>query len=201
MTARASCLKYDCWSFSVILSRVLLILNWVLSYLPPQVIVWNNMSVMTLCDRKYKRIGCQTEIFFTKSLVQLVKGSKTLFGVWKDVVSQDASMTVISKPRIDHIDYFSFVLGTVGVWLVEESRGFSVLSLNPVTLFLSPIDTDAQKSKSSTHLTQTSKYSIEISNMKARMRLMEIILAKSQNKRTRSGWWRNKNVLQWSLQI
>lgn len=41
--------------------------------------------------------------------------------------SQDPSVSIESQPKINHIDYISFVLGVIGSWL-----GISVLSFNPI---------------------------------------------------------------------
>ena len=47
------------------------------------------------------------------------------------VPDTDASFSVVSKPRIDNIDYVTYILGALGSWI-----GFSFIEINPVPHFL-----------------------------------------------------------------
>lgn len=50
---------------------------------------------------------------------------------FKPKASNDPSFEITSKPRIDNIEYITYIFGAVGSWL-----GFSFLGLNPVPLLI-----------------------------------------------------------------
>ena len=49
------------------------------------------------------------------------------FSVVTFVLDTDASFSVISKPKIDDIDYVTYILGALGSWI-----GFSFIGINPI---------------------------------------------------------------------
>lgn len=68
---------------------------------------------------------------FTRSSVQKIDTAATPTVMLMPRKSQDPSIRVISMPKIDQIDYVTFILGSIGAWL-----GLSVLNLNPVSFIL-----------------------------------------------------------------
>lgn len=89
-----------------------------------------NMKIMDKCSRRYSNSDCLSNKFYTST--KLTRANDT--GTTRAIImitqfAHHASFIIVSKPRIDHIDYFSFILGTFGAWL-----GLSVLSLNPFPL-------------------------------------------------------------------
>ena len=56
-----------------------------------------------------------------------VNNPANTFSMVRLVPDTDASFSVISKPRIDSIDYVTYILGELGSWI-----GFSFIGINPI---------------------------------------------------------------------
>ena len=84
-----------------------------------------NRTLFENCKNKFPKKMCNQKIIFTRSSIQAMDLKPQVAVVVTP--SQDPSFVITSTPRIDFIDYFTFILGTVGAWL-----GISVLSLNPI---------------------------------------------------------------------
>ena len=87
-----------------------------------------------VCDKHYAKLDCDQTIHFTT-----IKWSdydtatpQTPFFAIQSVPSPDPSFVIESKPRIDNIEFVTYVFGALGTWF-----GFSFLMLNPVPFVLS----------------------------------------------------------------
>lgn len=87
------------------------------------------------CIVKYHNQDCSSSIIYTDTKIRREESKSTMGRVKlvREHLTRDASFKIVSKPKVEKIDYFSFVLGTVGAWL-----GISALDLNPFSFFLSP---------------------------------------------------------------
>lgn len=81
------------------------------------------------CKKRLK-LDCSNRIYVTK--VSLLATSDTFQPVFVIKTDQDSnpSFTIKSKPRIDNIDFVTYILGALGAWL-----GFSFIGINPVPKF------------------------------------------------------------------
>lgn len=97
----------------------------------------NNYSIADLsnntdeCKIRYYKEQCEqklylTQIASTSSIKQF--GSSMDINILSDV---DASYNVNSKPRVDNIDYVTYILGAMGSWI-----GFSFIGINPIPYFI-----------------------------------------------------------------
>ena len=87
-----------------------------------------NETILSFCRQKYFRKDCKQEKVFSRSTVQKMK----FYGVPIAIMtrpSDDPSFDITSRPRIDPVDYVTFILSTVGTWF-----GLSILSFNPFYL-------------------------------------------------------------------
>lgn len=84
------------------------------------------------CVTMYARDDCNKTTIFTQvetlSTPVLVKLPNLLFSKQPDY---DPSFVLESKPRIDDIDFVTYILGALGSWL-----GFSFLGVNPIPYLL-----------------------------------------------------------------
>lgn len=83
------------------------------------------------CERINHNTDCTQNTVYTTVRKQHMKSPNLTMSFSILLKPQNPSFSIESKPRIDNIDYFSFVLGTIGAWL-----GVSALSFNPVPLFV-----------------------------------------------------------------
>lgn len=95
------------------------------------------------CDLKYEKDDCVKESMFTiihqymqprvnKTNTELIgiDDPDNLIELYMDR-SNEPSFKVESKPRIDPIDFITYILGAMGSWL-----GFSFIACNPIPYFL-----------------------------------------------------------------
>lgn len=78
-------------------------------------------SIQKVCNNRFSRVNCEKDHIFTRSFPQR-KPTPWTCVLYSFHPSQDPSVSIESQPKINHIDYISFVLGVIGSWL-----GISVL--------------------------------------------------------------------------
>lgn len=83
------------------------------------------------CPDVHKNLDCHQIVYITSA-----SSPKTIFGETGTlklnlVEDTEPSFVIKSKPRIDNIDYVTYIFGAFGAWL-----GFSFISLNPVPYLL-----------------------------------------------------------------
>lgn len=84
-----------------------------------------------ICSARYPHVDCHNRVFLTDlEVFEPLPLKHNVISI--SIGNVDPSFTINSKPRIDHIDYVTFILGTLGTWL-----GFSFIILNPVPYFMS----------------------------------------------------------------
>lgn len=82
---------------------------------------WN---IYRLCESKYQRFECNSVSHYTSFEREPIRVSNDI----RIVVKTDSPSFIIqSKPRINHIDYITYVFGALGTWI-----GFSFLTINPI---------------------------------------------------------------------
>ena len=79
------------------------------------------------CDEARFKLDCEQRLYITQVAVDKY-GAKSNSSILFPSDYQ-ASFTVVSKPRIDNIDYVTYILGALGSWI-----GFSFIGINPVPL-------------------------------------------------------------------
>ena len=73
---------------------------------------------------KKQKLDCNTFMYITKVSVGTQLSSQPSIWLGSDL---DASFDVISKERINDIDYITYILGALGTWI-----GFSFIGINPI---------------------------------------------------------------------
>ena len=108
---------------------------------------------------------CNRTVHFTSFRMDMRGGNFSdldLFIVPEE--GKDPSFTLVSKPRIDNIDYVTFILGALGSWL-----GFSFLGINPVPYLLTVANvTPSNQVQDLSNQSNNSNYIFILSNRVAR---------------------------------
>ena len=86
-----------------------------------------NVSIENYCRAAFSRPDCERNTTYTRSKLTEVSVANSRLIIAAKQPSQDPSFVIYSKVKIDPIDYFTFILGTVGTWF-----GISILNFNPV---------------------------------------------------------------------
>ena len=79
----------------------------------------------------YEKFDCEQSTYFiefNRTSIPTTSNSKSMF--IRTLQNRNPSFDIESKPRIDHIDFVTYILGAMGSWF-----GFSFLILNPVPIF------------------------------------------------------------------
>ena len=86
-----------------------------------------NYGVRQACAKSRSKHDCNQRLFLIRLTTELSLdiGSSIVFEP-----EADASFSVISKPKIDNIDYVTYILGALGSWI-----GFSFIGINPIPHF------------------------------------------------------------------
>lgn len=102
----------------------------------------DNFTLDKECKKKYEGYGdCYNELVFTQIFSEKHEYTNTEYVViWVDY-GHLASYDINSKPRIDPIDFVTYILGAFGSWL-----GFSFLGCNPIQYFLKTKEEENGKS-------------------------------------------------------
>ena len=82
------------------------------------------------CKDIWKYFACNEIIFQTR--INLNEDYGTFPGLFLGFDdNKEASTRMVSKPRIDNIDYVTYILGALGSWI-----GFSFIGINPIPWIL-----------------------------------------------------------------
>ena len=91
----------------------------------------DNITIWDICENNYPKDNCFEKSVFTSLSIfsYLVRPGPTRahLGVEKGM---EPSFAIESKPRIDNIDYVTYVFGAISTWF-----GFSFVLINPLPLF------------------------------------------------------------------
>lgn len=83
---------------------------------------------------------CEEKVHFCTKRTQFAIMNTDVWIHLSQAQGYDPSFVMTSTPRIDDIDYVTFILGTLGTWL-----GFSFLAINPVPRFLQVMNDDKKR--------------------------------------------------------
>lgn len=133
------------------------------------------------CKKKFVNVECNQHSFFTqlhgKPSSQIIRPITLSIVFKKDV---DPSFVIESKPRIDDIEFVTYILGALGTWL-----GFSFIILNPIPFILTIERIEREKSAGGqmVHLTNLAKMERESNWFKSRIMVLERGLRENNNER------------------
>lgn len=91
----------------------------------------NPLENQTSCWDIYKQLDCSHAFYLTQVSRPLEYTFLTPSLIFSKDIGQDPSFLINSKPRIDNIDFVTYILGALGAWI-----GFSFIAINPVPYFL-----------------------------------------------------------------
>ena len=122
---------------------------------------WGNGTLDRDCDQQPP--DCNRTVHFTSSRMVMRPGnfSDIYVAIWPEE-GKEPSFTLVSKPRIDNIDYVTYILGALGSWL-----GFSFLGINPVPYLLT-VATPSNQVQDLSNQSNSSNYIFSLSNRVAR---------------------------------
>lgn len=86
------------------------------------------------CEKRYPNLDCSYTVHLTEASdpKYVMKPSSYPLGLYLTTGDgSDLSFVIKSKPRIDNIDYVTYVLGSLGAWL-----GFSFVAISPIPYIL-----------------------------------------------------------------
>lgn len=137
------------------------------------------------CESKFILEDCKTKHIFIQTQLQRMTGVNINSQFIIATKGAHApSQKIVSKPRIDHVDFVTFIFGTLGTWI-----GFSFVLINPIPFFF-------QKYQS-----QISNHSNRVSNSvwnesSNRSHRIELIAFKKSMKNQNELIRKNQNTLQ-----
>ena len=115
------------------------------------------------CKNLWKYFACNEIIFQTQiSLNENNKLGHHLYFVFVD--NKEASTRIVSKPRIDKIDYITYILGALGSWIE-----FSFIGINPIPWILKYHDGPSMESAAQSEVAQSVRnrvQDVEITRLK-----------------------------------
>lgn len=115
-------------------------------FLNSKAFLLQHIQLDSICEKKYPKSDCYRNITFTRSSIQKMEDGRDVRVVV--IPSQDPSFRISSKPKIDLIDFVTFIFGTIGTWL-----GLSFASINPLLIFFTtPNQSKLKQSTSSTDI-------------------------------------------------
>ena len=86
-----------------------------------------HLNKVVECRQQFSKVDCDVRLYLTQTtILEFENSTETYVRLRRD---SDASISVVSKPRIDHIDYVTYILGALGSWI-----GFSFIRINPIPL-------------------------------------------------------------------
>lgn len=101
-----------------------------------------NPDSLINCTKLYPKHDCnQTTFLFQDSINSYHWGYNVTYVSIEIKPDIEPSFLIISKPRIDNIDYVTYIFGTFGFWF-----GFSFIMINPVLWFFA-IETKQSESE------------------------------------------------------
>lgn len=102
-----------------------------------QTLIFEN-QIKPYCESLYRNPDCIKRVYLTKIATRNIRYfyPSLHFSIRKDT---EPSMFIESKPRIDNIDFVTYILGALGSWI-----GFSFIAINPVSYFFNIETSDEQ---------------------------------------------------------
>ena len=83
------------------------------------------------CFKRIYNLNCDYKLYLTQ--IDSVSDYENEGNIAiRAIYDSDASFSVYSQPRIDHISYVTYILGAMGSWI-----GFSFIGINPIPYFIS----------------------------------------------------------------
>lgn len=100
---------------------------------------YGNLTVATKMDEVTTTYNlCSQVIYLTQASSHTADAFREPLVVVRVVKGGEPSFDIESKPRIDNIDYVTYILGAMGSWL-----GFTFIGINPVPYLLQTADGEA----------------------------------------------------------
>ena len=91
----------------------------------------------TNCDQSKFKVDCDQNLFITNLAIDnYPEDVEAANSSIEFPVDTQASFGVMSQPRIDNIDFVTYILGALGSWI-----GFSFTGVNPVPFFMKKKET------------------------------------------------------------
>lgn len=85
----------------------------------------------TSCEDMFPQPACYRVVYLTQTFPPMDTSDTNMSLIFEKGEDNDPSFTIKSKPRIENIDYVTYILGALGSWI-----GFSFAGINPVPIFL-----------------------------------------------------------------
>ena len=86
------------------------------------------------CEKRFPNLDCSYTVYLTEASYPKYVSRPSSYPSELYLITggdSDPSFIIKSKPRIDNIDYVTYVLGSLGAWL-----GFSFVAINPIPYIL-----------------------------------------------------------------
>ena len=133
LDAIVNCVNFKSFLENSMLSNIKVFKRGDIFYGKYRVNVSGNEEYTEECERKYKQLDCSSTVYLTeattpKYIYRYPLPARNFFYTGGD---SDPSFMIRSKPRIDNIDYVTYILGALGAWI-----GFSFVAINPIPFFL-----------------------------------------------------------------
>lgn len=109
---------------------------------------------MRECESRYISVDCQWKHVFTRSSIQIIDTTKWKFReppYYLHISTNHdyaPSNVIVSKPRIDHVDYVTFIFGCFGSWL-----GITFIRVNPIPFIFSVDESGGHGNRSKSNIT------------------------------------------------
>ena len=145
-----------------------------------------NVSVFQKeCELIFNKLDCIKRVDFTTvQTPTLGLSEKTLRLTLTNDAAKNPSFDIVSKPRIDNIDFVTYILGALGSWL-----GFNFISINPVPCLLqidgSTSKEEANKKRINSLERKLFKNEFVVKKMNLSMRKMEETISNLINNNSR----------------
>ena len=85
------------------------------------------------CSGRYKRVDCRKKYYRMISSSAVLADHNIILVSFSIQIGSDPSFRIESKPRIDNIDYITYICGALGTWF-----GICALNFNPFPIFFKP---------------------------------------------------------------
>ena len=131
------------------------------------------------CKAEHSNFDCNQRVYLTEARVTEYTHYRSPIMFVSMANDKDPSFKIISKARIDDIDYFTYIFGALGTWL-----GFSFIAVDPVPFFLemtklSPTNTI----DTATNDSAISQLRVDVSLSAQKMALVELEATRAKEER------------------
>lgn len=87
-------------------------------------------NITLICHEKFKNPDCVSRIHFSKVKKHVYEKGRKIISVSR-VFNDIPSLNAISHPKIEIIDFITYIFGAMGMWI-----GFSFIVINPFKYFI-----------------------------------------------------------------